>query len=630
MLAAGAALVSALSLAQEPASQWEVGGFGGGYFGTRISLTPDADTRIGNGPSFGLRGAFHLNPHFRLEASLSRADIKITAYDPVTGAPLGAGQPGHVGTYELDLLYRFGSRKVQPYFGFGAGAMTLPSLGAGFEANVAAGVEFALDDHLGLRFDGRYRWRESNRRIGTIVCETTGCLPFTTSLYSSAEASAGLTYHFGDSFWGEGLSLFGDGAPEQKHFWAASFELTSIIMVSFGINKWVSKWDWADVTWSSLSDNFRTGFTYDRDPFFTNQFEHALHGNYYFNVARSNGYDFWESGIFTFIGSFAWECCTEIEPAAINDQLNTFMGGMQMGEIAHRLARALLDNTAHGTERVFRELGGFVLDPAGNFNRVLQGDLARQSPNPPDRLPSRLKVDADIGYRHLGGDAASPDQGLLTVSVLYGSPFEGEMHKPFDSFTLGLEIASAGSTLTRFEDEGILKGWDVAGDTSSKHVFGLLMGFDYVNNEVETFGTQALSAGLLSRFSLGPGLQAETRVEASIFPLAAVKTLETADPLSGRNYDYAPGGGVRLGAMLLSAGRQLAEVTYGIGWTRTVEGTSTSNTVQSLRAMARLPLGEAFGLGAAYQWYSRDTSFPSAPREFKSQSEWRVFLTRSI
>jgi hypothetical protein len=619
-------------MSQEPErSRWEIGGFGGGYFGTRISLTPDADTRIGNGPAFGLRGAFSLDPHFRLEASLSRANINVQSFHPVTGAPLGAGTPGHVGTYELDLLYGFGSKRVRPYFAFGAGAMTLPSLGTGFTANVAAGVEFALDDHFGLRFDGRYRWRESNRRVGTIVCETAGCLPFTTSLYSSAEASGGVTYHFGDSFWGDGSSLFGDGAPEQKRFWATAFEITAIVMVSFGINKWISKWDWADVTIPTLSDNFQTGFTYDRDPFFTNEFEHALHGNYYFNVARSNGYNFWESGIATFIASFAWECCTEIEPAAINDQLNTTLAGMQVGEIAHRLARALLDNTARGTERWFREIGGFILDPSGNFNRVIQGDLLREGPNPPDRLPSRLKIDADLGYRHLSGDAASPDQGLLTLSVLYGNPFEGEVQKPFDSFTLGLEIASGGSTLTRFEDEGILKGWDLAGETATtKHVFGLLFSYDYVNNEIETFGTEAISAGLLSRYRFGSGFEAETRMAASIFPLAAIKTQEAIQPLSGRNYDFAPGGGLSLGAVLYRSGRELATLSYGVGWTRTVDGTSSSNTVQSLRATARLPLGRAFGLGAAYQWYSRDTSFAHAPSDHASQSEWRVFLTRSI
>jgi hypothetical protein len=631
LLSAAAVLCAVPALSQEP-SRWEIGAFGGGYFGTRISLTPDADTRIGNGPSFGLRGAFFLNPHFRLEGSFSRASISVNSFDPVSGALQGPGQPGHVETYELGLLYGFGSRWVRGYFGLGAGAMTLPSLGAGFEASVAAGVEIPFDERFGLRFDGRYRWRESNRRIGAIVCEgASGCFPFTTTLYSSAEVSGGLTYRFGDGFRGEGFSLFGDGAPEQKRFWAAAFELTSIVMVSFSINKWGSKYDWAAVTPSSLADNFQTGFTYDRDPYYTNQFLHALHGNYYFNVARSNGYDFWESGIFAFIGSFVWECCTEIEPASINDQLNTTLGGMQMGEIAHRLAGALLDNTAHGAERVFRELGGLVLDPAGNFNRFLQGDLARVGPNPPDRLPSRLRLDADLGYRHLEGDATSPDQGLLRVSVLYGNPFEGEIHKPFDSFTMGLEIASAGATLTRFEDEGLLRGWDVAGDaSSSKHVFGLLMGFAFVDNELETFGTQALSAGLLSRFPLGSGLHLETKMEGSVFPLAAIKTQEAIDPLAGRNYDYAPGGGVRVGAVLFRSGRQVAEVTYGVGWFRTVDGTASMNTLQSLRAMARLPLGEAFGLGAAYQWFSRDTSYARTPSNHATQSEWRIFLTRSI
>jgi len=603
-----AVLIALPALSQEappePApSRWEIGGFGGGYFGTRISLTNEADTRIGNGPSLGLRGAYALDQHFRLEATLSRASVNVQSFHPFTSNPLGAGTPGHVGTYELNLMYGFGLRKARLSLGFGAGAMTLPGLGTGFEANVAAAVELPLDDHFALRVDGRYRWRESNRRVGTIVCEDVGCLPFTTSLYSSAEVTGGVTYRFGNSFWPDGSSLFGEGAPEQKRFWSTAFELTAIVMVPLALNKWVSKWDWAQVTIDTLSDNFQTGFTYDRDPFFTNEFEHALHGNYYFNVARSNGYDFWESGVAAFVASFAWECCSEIEPPAINDQMNTTLAGMQVGEIAHRFARALLDNTARGAERAFRELGGFVLDPAGNFNRVIQGDAFRDYPNPPDRLPSRLVIDADLGYRHLSGEPASPDQGLLAISALYGNPFEGEIDKPFDSFTMGLEIASGGSTLSRFEDEGLLKGWNLAGESdSAKHVFGLLFGYNYVNNEIETFGTEAISAGLLSRYRFGPGLEAETRMEASIFPLAAIKTQDEIEPLSGRNYDYAPGGGLRIGAMLFHRGRQVAELSYGVGWARTVDGTSSSNTVQSLRATARLPLGQSYGLGAAYQW----------------------------
>ena len=46
--------------------------------------------------------------------------------------------------------------------------------------------------------------------------------------------------------------------------------------------------------------------------------------------------------------------------------------------------------------------------------------------------------------------------------------------------------------------------------------------------------------------------------------------------------------------------------------------------------MARLPIGRSYGLGAAYQWYSRDTFFAHAPTDHASQSEWRVFLTCSI
>lgn len=595
-------------------------------------MTPAADTRIENGPTFGLRGAFRLNQRFRLEASLSRASVRVAAFDPITGAPLNPARPGHVATYELGALYGFGGRRIRGYLGLGAGAMTLPSLDTRFTANVAVGGEFFLDDHFGLRIDGRYRWRASDKRVGAVICESAGCFPFTTSLYSSAEATGGVTYRFGTTLSGGGDSTPGDGGEEPRRFWTAALEVTTLGAATFAVDRWVSKADFARITPATIQANFLTGFTYDRDGFWTNNFEHPLHGNYYFNAARSNGYGFWESGVFAFMGSFVFECCGEIEPPAINDQLNTTLGGMQVGEVAHRLSRALLDNTARGASRVWREIGAFVVNSVGGFNRVVRGEATKVAPNPPDRLPSRFRLDCDLGYRHLGGSPSSPDQGILTVSTLYGDPFEGEIHKPFDSFSFGVDVASPASAhLARVEQEGILRGWGLDETAAgARHIFGVFMGYRYVNNEVETFSTETVSAGLLSRYRIGTDLLAETQMTASLYPLAGIKTTEQINALSGRNYDYAPGGGLRIEGTLRRAGRDLAAVSYGVSWATTVDGPSSFNTLQFLRASARIPLGERFGAGAAYQWYSRETRFTSAASQQKTQSEWRIFLTRSL
>src|SRR6478736_1119539 len=90
--------------------------------------------------------------------------------------------------------------------------------------------------------------------------------------------------------------------------------------------------------WLTVSENWHTGFVYDRDDFNTNQFSHPYHGSLYFDAARSNGFNYWESGLFTLAGSAIWECCMENTAPSINDLINTTLGGMTRGEISYRLA----------------------------------------------------------------------------------------------------------------------------------------------------------------------------------------------------------------------------------------------------------------------------------------------------
>ena len=96
--------------------------------------------------------------------------------------------------------------------------------------------------------------------------------------------------------------------------------------------------DFAKISLHSIKHNIQNGFVWDNDQFSTNLFAHPYHGGLYFNAARSNGMNFWQSIPYSFCGSLMWETTCEIEPPAINDLMATTMGGVCIGEVTHRIS----------------------------------------------------------------------------------------------------------------------------------------------------------------------------------------------------------------------------------------------------------------------------------------------------
>src|SRR5262249_42274866 len=159
--------------------------------------------------------------------------------------------------------------------------------------------------------------------------------------------------------------------PPPKRFWAAAGEVAALELIPWAYDRYIADQEWARISTDTVKDNFDTGFVYDHDDFPTNQFGHPYHGSTFFNAARSNGYGYWSSGLFTLAGSLVWECCMENTAPSKNDLVNTTLGGMTRGEVAHRLSAMILDNTASGGERVWRELGAALINPVGACNRLL-------------------------------------------------------------------------------------------------------------------------------------------------------------------------------------------------------------------------------------------------------------------
>ena len=198
--------------------------------------------------------------------------------------------------------------------------------------------------------------------------------------------------------------------------------------------------EWAYIGFNTIKENMKTGFVWDHDDLSMNQWGHPLHGGQFYNAARTNGHDFWGSIPYTITGSMGWELFMEAEPPAINDLITTTAGGVYMGETAYRLSSLLLDNTSSGSERTFREIGAFFLNPIRGFNRLVTGKSNGYSENPDEWRPGYLGGRATLGTNHVAdGTDLSKSQNafLLKLSFLYGDPFADLADPdPFDYFTL--------------------------------------------------------------------------------------------------------------------------------------------------------------------------------------------------
>lgn len=413
---------------------------------------------------------------------------------------------------------------------------------------------------------------------------------------------------------------------DKRYFWPAAGEVGLLLVIPHFFNRRVADDSTAILTLDSWKRNILEGFEWDRDNFKTNMFAHPYHGGVYFNSARSNGYNFWESSLFAWGGSFLWELFGENNRPAINDWISTAAGGMALGEMLHRTSLMLRDNTASGTERTFRELGGLLLNPMGAASRLFRGEMTKIGPNPSDRFPGQVRSFAALGFRRVGdGTLKNGDSyGFFAMDVAYGNPFE-EYARPFDSFSLSFQVNGREEKqgLGRLQVEGTLYGTELKRSDRVHHVFHITQHFDYVDNQTLETGGSSVSAGLLSRFSLSQAWNLSTMVEPTALLIWGTNS-EYAD-FTRRNYDFGSGLALRLSAAANHRNRQMLRFFYYFIWQHTLDGAVGDHLMQYLGARAAAPLWRGFGLGGEYVLTVRDSKFRDFPDVFRQNPQFRLF-----
>ena len=207
-------------------------------------------------------------------------------------------------------------------------------------------------------------------------------------------------------------------------------------------------------TWDHLRNE---PWQYDDDPFNVNQFSHPYLGATLYGFARSSGLNFWQSLLYSNVGSFTWEMAGEKGPPSINDFITTGQAGSLLGESLFRMANLVLEKGG-SQPGIWRELGAAVLAPSLGFNRCVYGDRFKTlfpSHDPATFWQLQLggSADATVSDNNVL-NSVRRQEAALEFSMAYGLPGQPgyTYDRPFDYFQFEFAALSSAHTHNWLED----------------------------------------------------------------------------------------------------------------------------------------------------------------------------------
>lgn len=412
--------------------------------------------------------------------------------------------------------------------------------------------------------------------------------------------------------------------PKPKRVDLAIAEVAASNIFIWSINRYLREDNYSfQIGWRTIETNLRHGFEWDPNNFMTNFFAHPYHGSTYFNAARTNGLNYWESIPFAFAGSMMWEIYMESEFPSYNDLIATTWGGVALGEALYRFSEHVLDDRSRGLERFGREFSGFLINPVGAFNRLIKGDMFRHTSSVNHLRQSIYGYLASAGPGRLTGTdmEVSEFNPAIEMTLHYGQPFKKkDNRKPFDYFTFRFWTSRADSVrnLTILA-RAVLVGKNIKGNNGHDHLLGLFQHYDYIDQETIKIGAISFGITLLSRFSLGKGFELLTGPSVAGILLGAGDN-EYVNSYQGRNYNYGQGFKGKMDLILRHPkfGELFADYNYFTLYT--IEGAPGVDRLHVFDATYLIKVWWRLGLGLEYFYYLRKATYkndPDVSREIK-------------
>jgi len=301
--------------------------------------------------------------------------------------------------------------------------------------------------------------------------------------------------------------------------------------ISVGINmgvwsfdRYITRSPWTYIDANTINQNIKTGFVWDNDMFLTNLFLHPYHGGLYFNAARSNGFNYWQSVPFAAGGSLLWEFCMENESPSINDFVATTIGGMCLGEMTFRLSDRIKDDRALGFERLMREVLLTLISPTRGLNRLISGEAWKHRNIKGSTLPATpVTFQASIGDRLMAEDIKKKldfnEMICFDLKLNYGNPYDLENDKPYDFFFLkvGGTLFSQQPTFSHVNALGMLYSKNIKlKKTNRQLTLGIFQHFNFYQSVADTNSININPYKISEAASVGPGLLYQVKLKNHI------------------------------------------------------------------------------------------------------------------
>ena len=300
---------------------------------------------------------------------------------------------------------------------------------------------------------------------------------------------------------------------DRENYFLSAVEVFGINAFVNCFDRFVLKEEFAEISFHSIKRNFEHGFVWDNDKFSTNLFFHPYHGALYFNAARSNGLNFWQSAPFALGGSLMWEFAGEIEPPAINDIFATTLGGIAIGEITHRLSNLVINESAYGWERLWRELVATAICPMKGLNRILSGKAWERKTSfykyhDYNTLPIDFSV--FVGTRYLADEGSfvrGESNPVVTLNVDYGNVYDLASNNPYDYFSANATFGFSSNQplISQVHLIGRLWGTEISLQEKAKAQYGFFQHFNYYDSESVVKGKTEVPFRISEAASIGGG-----------------------------------------------------------------------------------------------------------------------------
>ena len=302
---------------------------------------------------------------------------------------------------------------------------------------------------------------------------------------------------------------------------------------------------WAKVTPANWKKNLQTGFEADYDHFATNWLGHPMHGAFFYNFARSNGYNFWESIPFTLGGSLMWEFFGETYAASEIDVLTTTYGGIYLGEMTHRFSKVIKNRVKN---KFLKYTAMTILNPADRLNSLFYKDKGPVTASEDPIIRGRLSAGSSFPDGDIDGSSFVP-RGYLSFTMIYGDLFEEQQKKyrPFDYFVFNtwanftfkgkdsvyFNISSyAPLFLKRLNENAAL--------SVSQH-------YDYIYNDIYKIGSMAITGDYSQRYDLNKHNRMMFSLKGGLILFGSSQSeivehiYQSTDPEFERDYVYGNG-----------------------------------------------------------------------------------------